>query len=257
MVQGLADQEPRGLCHPALLTARDALVGMRVRLENEVRGLLKTFGVMFGKRVGGFKRRAEEIISGEPSVAPELVPIFEALIKARRDILARIKALDSQIRTVVRRHKPVQLLMTAPGVGPITALAVFAAFDDAKSLQAIQQRRRLSRPAPSTLRVRRDQPKRRGIETRRQVRQVMPVRGRKRDLLQKPRWITPAGLGPLDRPKNRAAKSQGGSCTQAGRDVARHLAHRLGLQGQPHQLDHQCVQGHCNGVIAEMPAPGR
>lgn len=115
----------------ALLTARDALVGMRVRLENEVRGLLKTFGVMFGKRVGGFKRRAEEIISGELSVAPELVPIFEALIKARRDILARIKALDSQIRTVVRRHKPVQLLMTAPGVGPITALAVFAAFDDA------------------------------------------------------------------------------------------------------------------------------
>ncbi|WP_395818425.1 IS110 family transposase [Devosia sp.] len=115
----------------ALLTARDALVGMRVRLENEVRGLLKTFGVMFGKRVGGFKRRAEEIISGDLSVAPELVPIFEALIKARRDILARIKALDSQIRTVVRRHKPVQLLMTAPGVGPITALAVFAAFDDA------------------------------------------------------------------------------------------------------------------------------
>lgn len=45
----------------ALLTARDALVGMRVRLENEVRGLLKTFGVMFGKRVGGFKRRAEEL----------------------------------------------------------------------------------------------------------------------------------------------------------------------------------------------------
>ena len=32
----------------AMLTARDALVGMRVRLENEIRGLLKTFGVMFG-----------------------------------------------------------------------------------------------------------------------------------------------------------------------------------------------------------------
>jgi len=63
----------------AMLTARDALVGMRVRLENEVRGLLKTFGVMFGKRVGGFKHRAEEIITGDLSVAPELVPIFEAL----------------------------------------------------------------------------------------------------------------------------------------------------------------------------------
>jgi hypothetical protein len=71
----------------AMLTAREALVGMRVKLENEIRGLLKTFGIMFGKRVGGFKRRAEEIIEGELAVAPELLPIFEALMQARRDIL--------------------------------------------------------------------------------------------------------------------------------------------------------------------------
>lgn len=115
----------------AMITARDALVGMRVRLENEIRGLLKTFGVMFGKRVGGFKRRAEDIIERELAVAPELIPIFEALMQARRDILARIAALDSRIRAVAKRHATVRLLMTAPGVGPITALAVVAAFDDA------------------------------------------------------------------------------------------------------------------------------
>lgn len=115
----------------AMLTAREALVGMRVRLENEIRGLLKTFGVMFGKRVGGFKRRAEEIIERELAVAPELVPIFEALIQARRDVLARIAALDSRIRAIARQHATVRLLMTAPGVGPITAMAVVAAFDDA------------------------------------------------------------------------------------------------------------------------------
>jgi transposase len=115
----------------AMLTARETLVGMRVRLENEIRGLLKTFGVMFGKRVGGFKRRAEEIIEGELAAAPELVPIFEALMQARRDILARIAALDSRIRAVAKHHATVRLLMTAPGVGPITAMAVVAAFDDA------------------------------------------------------------------------------------------------------------------------------
>lgn len=115
----------------ALLTAREALVGMRVRLENEIRGLLKTFGVMFGKRVGGFRRRAEEIIAGELVVAPELLPIFEALMQARRDILARIAALDSRIRGIAKQHATVRLLMSAPGVGPITAMAVVAAFDDA------------------------------------------------------------------------------------------------------------------------------
>ena len=115
----------------ALLTARDALVGMRVRLENEIRGLLKTFGVMVGKRVGGFKKRAEEIIAGDLAIAPELIPIFEALIQARHSILERIAALDGHIRKISKRHKAVQLLMTAPGVGPITAMAVVAAFDDA------------------------------------------------------------------------------------------------------------------------------
>jgi transposase len=59
------------------------------------------------------------------------VPIFEALVQARRDILARIAALDSRIRTIAKRHATVRLLMTAPGVGPITAMAVVAAFDDA------------------------------------------------------------------------------------------------------------------------------
>ena len=115
----------------AMLTARDALVGMRVRLENEIRGLLKTFGIMFGKRVGGFKRRADEIIERELAVAPELIAVFEALMQARRDILARIAVLDKKIQAIARRHETVRLLMTDPGVGPITAMAVVAAFDDA------------------------------------------------------------------------------------------------------------------------------
>ncbi|WP_205961708.1 hypothetical protein [Pararhodobacter oceanensis] len=37
----------------AMLRAREALVGMRVRLENEIRGLPKTYGIMFGRQVGG------------------------------------------------------------------------------------------------------------------------------------------------------------------------------------------------------------
>lgn len=115
----------------AMLTAREAFVGMRVRLENEVRGLLKTFGVMFGKRVGGFKRRADEIIAKELLVAPELIPIFKTLIQARRDILSHIATLDKRIRAIAKRYATVRLLMTAPGVGPITAMSVVAAFDDA------------------------------------------------------------------------------------------------------------------------------
>ena len=45
-----------------------------------------------------------------------LVPILETLMQARRDILARIAALDRQIRVIARPHATVRLLMTAPGV---------------------------------------------------------------------------------------------------------------------------------------------
>jgi transposase len=56
----------------SLLTARETLVRIRVKIENELRGLLRTFGVLFGKRVGGFTGRAHEIICGESEASPEM-----------------------------------------------------------------------------------------------------------------------------------------------------------------------------------------
>jgi len=62
---------------------------------------------------------------------------FNAIRAARVSItpihtdLTRIAALDSRIRAIAQHHATVRLLMTAPGVGAITALAVVATFDDA------------------------------------------------------------------------------------------------------------------------------
>ncbi|TIX64482.1 MAG: IS110 family transposase, partial [Mesorhizobium sp.] len=67
--QGSPDQDGAYVVR-ALLSARDVLVGVRGKIENEIRGLLKTFGIMFGKKLGGFARRAEEIVSGELTAAP-------------------------------------------------------------------------------------------------------------------------------------------------------------------------------------------
>ena len=49
------------------------------------------------------------------------------MMQARRDILACIAALAREIRSIATRHATVRLLMTVPGVGPITAMAVVAA----------------------------------------------------------------------------------------------------------------------------------
>ncbi|WP_292490915.1 hypothetical protein [Mesorhizobium sp.] len=80
----------------ALMSARDVLVGIRGKIENEIRGPLKTFGVMFGAKVGGLARRAEEIITGELTAAPKIGRIVEALIEARHSIIERIKTSARQ-----------------------------------------------------------------------------------------------------------------------------------------------------------------
>ena len=45
----------------SLLSGREVLVRIRVKIENEIRGLLRTFGVLFGKTAGGFARRARRL----------------------------------------------------------------------------------------------------------------------------------------------------------------------------------------------------
>ena len=108
---------------------------IRVKLENQIRGLLRTFGVLFGKAVGGFARRATEIVSGELDASPEMRLIVDTLLQARTAILERIKVLDQRVMAAARQHPTARLFMTAPGVGAITALSVASAFDDVERFQ--------------------------------------------------------------------------------------------------------------------------
>lgn len=78
----------------SLLVAREMLVQIRGKIENEIRGLLRIFGVLFGKRAGGFTGRADEVAAGELDASPEIRLIVETLMKARSSILDQIKILD-------------------------------------------------------------------------------------------------------------------------------------------------------------------
>ena len=193
----------------ALLTARDALVGMRVRLENEVRGLLKTFGVLFGKRVGGFMRRAEEIIAGELSIAPELRPVFEALVAARRAIVDQNPGAR---RPGARRSAPKSYgppVHDHAGCRPDHRARRRCLLRRRFTLRAVIERRRLSWAHAEALRVRGDQSQRPHLPARRQDDQNPPLRGGERDHDAQARRIAPARMGACDRRAHRAKKGQG------------------------------------------------
>ncbi|MDE3759813.1 IS110 family transposase [Sinorhizobium meliloti] len=124
-VKSTASHEAR-----ALLATRSQFVRTRCDLENQIRGVLRTFGILFGKRIGGFAKRAEEIIDGELDASPTIQAVVEALMRARANILEQIRHLEAKVRLIARQNNVVRRLMSVPGVGVITALGFAATIDD-------------------------------------------------------------------------------------------------------------------------------
>ena len=129
LVQAGADKSRDSYEIRSLLSGREVLVRIRVKIENEIRGLLRTFGVLFGKTAGGFARRAQEIVAGDLDASPTMQLVIETLMQARAAILDRIKILERRVVAAARTNSTARLFMTAPGVGAITALSVISAFD--------------------------------------------------------------------------------------------------------------------------------
>jgi transposase len=111
----------------ALLASRALLVKIKRDLENQIRGLLKNLGLVIGRaKFNGFAVRADELIAGRP----ELVAVVRPLLEARKAIEQQVGDLDRKVLKLARYDAQVRRFMTAPGVGPITALCFKATIDD-------------------------------------------------------------------------------------------------------------------------------
>ena len=112
----------------ALIIARKKLVGQRVTLENQIRGLAVVFGVRLPH--GLTRAFIEQALKASEGV-DGLSAAMRGLVSARSAVLEAITAIDSDIRRLVRASEACRRLMTIPGVGQLTALAFAAAVDDA------------------------------------------------------------------------------------------------------------------------------
>jgi transposase len=111
----------------ALLASRALLVKIKRDLENQIRGLLKNIGLVIGRaKFNGFAARAEELIEDHP----ELVAAIRPLLETRKAIEQQVGALDRKVLNLARHDAQVRRFMTAPGVGPITALCFKATIDN-------------------------------------------------------------------------------------------------------------------------------
>jgi transposase len=111
----------------ALLTSRALLVKIKRDLENQIRGLLKNLGLVIGRaKFNVFAVRAEELIEDRP----ELMAAVRPLLEARKAIEQQVANFDRKVLEPARHDAQVRRFMTAPGVGPITALCFKATIDD-------------------------------------------------------------------------------------------------------------------------------
>jgi transposase len=108
-------------CYPA------SSLQSRRAIENQIRGGLKTLGVMTGPTKGrAFMPRVVELRADNDWLGPVLDP----LLAAHASIAKQQKAVSASVLDTARRDSDVRRMMTVPGVGPMSALAFKAAIDD-------------------------------------------------------------------------------------------------------------------------------
>jgi transposase len=118
----------------ALLSSRKAALTKCIDLENELRGLLKIFGVRLPSKVphGAYDATVRPLLQVQPWLARALLPLLEARLVLYRTYLK----LENEVRAIVRSDRICQRLMTMPGVGAITALTFKVAVDDPRRFKS-------------------------------------------------------------------------------------------------------------------------
>jgi transposase len=110
-----------------LLAALAGLVAMHRDVANQIRGALKTFGLVLGKvAAGAFEARVRQLIAGNPL----LVEVIEALLKVWRTTGEQLVTLHRRVLRLTQTDETCRRLMTVPGVGAVTAAAFMATVDD-------------------------------------------------------------------------------------------------------------------------------
>jgi transposase len=109
-----------------LLGARKSTLNRIQDAENELRGMLKTFGFRIGPTTRrSFAARVRELLDKQAA----LRAIAEPLLAVRAVLLEEHQRLHKMVLQTVRADDVCRRFMTVPGVGPIAALSFKTAID--------------------------------------------------------------------------------------------------------------------------------
>ena len=117
-----------------------ALLGARLQLKRQaqqtrqfVRGHLRAAGIELGRASG-----KKWLVAAEAAVAERggiLGLCLTAMLSACRAVGEQVAVLDKEIRRLARQDGPCRRMMTAPGAGLLSSLALRASLDDAERFE--------------------------------------------------------------------------------------------------------------------------
>lgn len=112
----------------AALRIRTQLITARVAMGNQLRGLLKLFGLRLGVAHTPGKRRERLIALYQQR--PDLEPLFAPLVASMEAIEDQLRASNRLLESRAADDPVCSRLMSVPGVGPITPLTFTASVED-------------------------------------------------------------------------------------------------------------------------------
>jgi transposase len=109
-----------------LVGARTRLVRITTELSNQIRGVMKTFGLLVPAGKGSiFEKNVRSLLADQDGLASIVLPMLEAW----RGIRIRAAELGRQLVRDARQNQACRILMSIPGIGAITATAFTTAIE--------------------------------------------------------------------------------------------------------------------------------
>lgn len=116
-----------------LVIARTRLVRITTELSNQIRGLMKTFGLVVPKGGGQiFETNVRNLLDNNDGLERIILPLLEAW----RGIRDRAAQLDRQLVAAARQSDACRVLMSIPGIGAVTSASFVAAIEDPKNFRS-------------------------------------------------------------------------------------------------------------------------
>jgi transposase len=112
----------------ARLKIHDQLIQSRLAMANQLRGLLKLFGLRMGTVTTPAKRT--ERLAALFAQKPELEAVMRPLVESLDALDIQIKGSSKQLATRAAADPVMTRLMSVPGVGPIVALTYKSSIED-------------------------------------------------------------------------------------------------------------------------------